>query len=474
LSIESIISSIFLNQNLTEYKSRRNRWVPITGTDSATILRDVLGEKEFVDNLASGKIKHADFSRVSLLLTQRIRDIQVSREKRREEIFTALKKFKVFKNIEAKNDKDIFFFQNTESGLILDNINTMAFTFNDTVVDKDALADFKLKAPTVRLFFDPNLPYGLQDIGEEYLGFNKYRRIDWDKVEDEPLGQHFVDLMEHLFPDESDRRRTCSWIYFAETLKIFFALVLCGAKGAGKSTLIEIIKNMYGIEQVRILARSFWEGKFNGELEHAKLCIGEETILRGLQSKSKFKESMNDFITIEKKGQDPKSNIPSYCNFILTTNDAYTIEVEPDERRLFIPSINKERIKTPIVAAIMKDIKRLPALKAFRKYLKENSTEDFDIFHPDKNTDTFWEMVRQSSAEHYDFVLNELEKSPEIEHDYRTLKKKYEVKNTKGGRRFPSKLDLKRFFEHFTPNNRQYVAVDRAGLSYKLAPKDKT
>lgn len=467
MSLTAILKSIKTRKNGEEIFTHKHKWESIYVVKS---LDDLLGTDTSLDYVKKGIITPHDLQRFPIVFQN---FIQSRRQKSgQSEIFSILDNYNVYRNLEVKNDKEVFFFVHKVTRELIEG-NAMAITFPDIVAQKEKLLEIKAKAPLVRLVYNPTLPYGFIDNGEDIKIFNKFKVHDWDSIQDVPLPDCFPKFFEHLFPDPFQRAQVYAWASFAETSHLNFALVLYGAKGAGKSSFIELLKNMYNRELVVQISDGYFDAKFTGEIEHKKLAILEEVTCRGLKAKSKLKIMMNDWITVERKGENPRSGVRSFCNFIFTTNEAYSLEVEPDDRRFYIPDITKDIVPSSIISEVIKNATNLPVLKAVRKYFIENRDEEFDPFYPKKNTASFWEMSRQSAPEAVDFIITELEKSKGMELTYNELREMWNRRPTKGVfTRFPHKTVLKRFFTHYCPNGKQYVTVGPYGTEYKIADEE--
>lgn len=463
MSLIAILKSIKTRKNGEEIFTYKHKWESIHVIKT---IDDLLGVNAVVSYATKGVLNSQELQRFPIIFQN---FLQGRRQKAdQSDIFSILKDYNVFRNLDARNDKDIFFAVDKITGDLVEG-NFLAATFTDAVMNKEDLLKLKATSPVVRFVYDPSLPYGFLETGKSIKAFNKFKVHNWDTIPDTPLPPCFPKFFEHLFPDPFQRAQVYAWASFAETSHLNFALVLYGAKGAGKSSFIELLKNMYNRELVVQISDGYFDAKFTGEIEHKKLAILEEVTCRGLKAKSKLKIMMNDWITVERKGENPRSGVQSFCNFIFTTNEAYSLEVEPDDRRFYIPDITKDIVPASIISEVLKNSTNLPILKAVRKYFLENRDEEFDPFYPKKNTASFWEMSRQSAPESIDFIITELEKSRGMELTYSELKEMWNRRPVKGNfQRFPHKAVLKRFFTHYCPGGKQLVTVGPYGTEYKI------
>lgn len=465
MSLEAIVSTFKFRNKGSEVLTHSNKYVSCS---SITDIKEIMGLNRFVDNLSTGRLTPEDVKRFLPVFRNHCARLKNEQSKVKQQVFSILEKYEVYRNVEAKQNKDMFVFVKKETKELFEG-NADAFAYSDVVCNKEGLLELKVKSPPIKFIYDPALPFGFRDNGEDIKVFNKFKVIDWDKIEDVPLPDCYPKFFEHLFPDPFQRARVYAFSSFAETCRVNFALVLFGAKGAGKSTFIELLKNLYDRDLVVLLSDGYFDNKFTGEIEHKKLAIGEEITCRGLKAKSKLKSTMNDWITIERKGENPRSGVRSHCNFIFTTNEGYSLEVEPDDRRFYIPDITKDIVSASIISEVIGTMTSLPILKAVRKYFIENRDDAFDLFYPAKDTNSFWDMCRQSANEPVDFIITELEKSKGMELTYNELREMWNRRPVKGNfQRFPHKHVIKRFFTHYCPNGKQLVTVGPYGTEYKI------
>jgi hypothetical protein len=333
------------------------------------------------------------------------------------------------------------------------------------VFTKEDFLSYRANAPAVRFIFDPTLPYG--HIPEQEA-FNRYRRIEWENIEDIELPICYPEFFDKFCPDPFQRANIYAWAYFSEVVRLNYSLVLYATKGTGKSTFIEILKALHGREFTVQISDGYFDNKFSGEIEGMKLAILEEVVCRGLKAKSKLKAMMNDYIVVEKKGQNPKSNVRSFCNFIFTTNSAHSLEIDPDDRRFYVPDISNDKMPTSLVVDVLNGLRDLKVLKAIRKYFQENMNSTLDLNYPVKDNKNYWEMVRSSAPDAYDFILSELESSKGVEQSYAELKTIWGKKQHKFSGRFPQRSQVKRFFDEYKPNGKHYVITNAKGTSYKI------
>jgi hypothetical protein len=189
-----------------------------------------------------------------------------------------------------------------------------------------------------KLGFDPNK--NSLELFEDSRGnkiFNTFdKRLLKDGVAGDP--QKFIDWIAYLVPLESDREILIS--YFATLvqnpgIKLNWSVVLQSKEGAGKSTLIKILRYALGQDYVIGISVNDLKDKFNGWQADKLLVFIEET--SGLGSPSQLYEQLKDLITQEYITINEKFlgryTQKYYVNFILLTNYKDCLKANKDSRR---------------------------------------------------------------------------------------------------------------------------------------------
>jgi len=152
-------------------------------------------------------------------------------------------------------------------------------------------------------------------------------------------------LINHLANGDDYRKNyIVNWLaYFFQNLKKSqVALVLRGQQGAGKGVLFdEVIKPLFGAEYcIQINDRAI-EGNFLGGIVEGKLFYNLDEIshnIAGNKNNKNFLKALvtNDSITTEKKNINMEKETKLFGQVIITSNEPYALEVEPNDRRYTI------------------------------------------------------------------------------------------------------------------------------------------
>ena len=134
-----------------------------------------------------------------------------------------------------------------------------------------------------------------------------------------------------------------NWIakMFVTLDKAITALVLRGSQGSGKSKLVEIISILFGKKYCFTVGNKTLKGQFLGSVFENKLFININEMSHDLKSNKENKNSVKEFITEsefagEKKYENISKPIKLFAQIIITSNEVYVLEVEPEDRRFTI------------------------------------------------------------------------------------------------------------------------------------------
>lgn len=123
------------------------------------------------------------------------------------------------------------------------------------------------------------------------------------------------------------------------------ALVLKGAKGAGKDTMADYVARMIGRRHAPTVAESdHIVGKFNARLENALLLHVQEGSWAGDRKAEGILKyiTTSDRVEIERKGID-SINLPSVLRLFISANADWVVPASPDERRWAVFNVSDAR-----------------------------------------------------------------------------------------------------------------------------------
>lgn len=134
-----------------------------------------------------------------------------------------------------------------------------------------------------------------------------------------------------------------NWIanMFVSLNKATTALVLRGSQGSGKSKLVEILSILFGKKYCFTVGNKTLKSQFLGSVFEYKLIVNINEMSHDMKSNKENKNSVKELITEsefagEKKYENITEPIQLFAQIIITSNEVYVLEVEPDDRRYTI------------------------------------------------------------------------------------------------------------------------------------------
>jgi hypothetical protein len=212
----------------------------------------------------------------------------------------------------------------------------------------------------------------------------------------------FVDHVELLYPDEY--LHILRWLACRvqrPNVKINHALVLGGAQGIGKDTLLFPAMHAVGHWNVQTVSPSQVLEKFNGCLRSVLLLITEARDM-GEVNRPAFYEHLKtiiaappDVIYINEKNKQ-QYYIPNLTGVVITTNHkAGGIFLSPEDRRHFIAwsSLEQKDFQSNYFERIWDAYHGGTLLNDAAEYLRTLDLSAFDPKRKPPETAAFWEMV---------------------------------------------------------------------------------
>lgn len=184
--------------------------------------------------------------------------------------------------------------------------------------------------------FRPSLPSGFID--EETDKVNVYFPFNCKTYDGDPAP--FLDLLSRLLPD--DRDRAILLAYMASLVqnigtKFFWAPVLQGTPGNGKTMVLKCIDYVIGERYTHYPAAQDLGNQFNSFLEN-KLFIGVEEI--HMDGRREILDTLKPLITNDRVETQPKGidkrMVDNFANWIFCTNYKDAVLTNKDDRRYAI------------------------------------------------------------------------------------------------------------------------------------------
>lgn len=158
-------------------------------------------------------------------------------------------------------------------------------------------------------------------------------------------------LVSHLVDGDEERAAwVLNWLaYFFQTLqRSQVSLLLRGSQGAGKGILFdEVLKPLFGADQTIQINDKSLQTQFLGSIIEGRLFYNLDEVQHDLASSKKVKNFLkalvtNSGIVLEKKFQNMERETPLYGQVLITTNEPYSLEVEPSDRRFTVYSTGEK------------------------------------------------------------------------------------------------------------------------------------
>lgn len=251
---------------------------------------------------------------------------------------------------------------------------------NRPVVDIDSEIFMTLTGRTLQeLMFDGDVkkvmtcfdPYTLKSlfVRESRSGsattwhVNYYIPPRWRFVEALPKFHGFIfTLINHLFPNESEREYVLDWLHYALAYRNDTMLCLIGPRGTGKGILLkDILSALIGEDYREIVNQEILTDKFNGAFKNKRYVFFDEVDISGDRELNKIKAFCNDKIAMEEKGEDSET-IDNYTSLGLSSNNKKEFRAEPQERRFSVPEV----VEKPLLEVIPEE-----EVEAFCKRIAE-------------------------------------------------------------------------------------------------------
>jgi hypothetical protein len=235
--------------------------------------------------------------------------------------------------------------------------------------------------------------------------FNLYRppvEIPGDHAQAEP----WIDHVYRIYPDEA--QHIIGWLAHRvqrPAEKINHALVLGGAQGIGKDTILEPVKDAIGPWNFAEVSPKQMLGRFNGYVKSVILRVNEARDL-GDQTRFEFYDHMKtytaappDVLRVDEKFRNEYA-VFNVCGVIITTNHKTDgIYLPEDDRRHFVAWSNATRDDfEPDYWTSLYRWYREGGIGHVVAYLRQLSLADFDPKAPPTKTPAFWDIVASNQA----------------------------------------------------------------------------
>ena len=164
--------------------------------------------------------------------------------------------------------------------------------------------------------------------------FNNYVPPDWElmrirepdrwaKIPAKPP-EVIIRMLRHIIPSKEERNYFYAWLYTSLSRRAYVYLVLCGAPGVGKNRLKLLMRALHGEHNSSDGKKETFganQSKFNSQMEENTFLWFDE-LKYGPDMEPRMKEYQNDYISIERKGQDSTRSTEIFCSMVISNNYA--------------------------------------------------------------------------------------------------------------------------------------------------------
>ncbi len=161
------------------------------------------------------------------------------------------------------------------------------------------------------------------------------------------------------------------------------ALVLRGAKGAGKDTVGRYLGALCPQNHVTLAQPEHLTGRFNGHMAQALLLHLEEGFWAGDKAGESVLKNLitAETLQIERKGIDPVE-MPSFARLLITSNADWVVPATRGERRFFVLNVSDARAKDTAYFANIAAELRNGGGGALMHLLRHFDMSGFDLRNP--------------------------------------------------------------------------------------------
>jgi hypothetical protein len=143
----------------------------------------------------------------------------------------------------------------------------------------------------------------------------------WDDLPSRPP-EFIIRLIKHVIPSKEERNYFYAWLYTSIKKRSYVYLVLCGNPGVGKNRLKLLMRSLHGERNSADGKKETFganQSKFNSQMEQNTFVWFDE-LKYGPDMEPRMKEYQNDYISIERKGQDSTRSTEIFCSMVISNN----------------------------------------------------------------------------------------------------------------------------------------------------------
>ena len=232
-------------------------------------------------------------------------------------------------------------------------------------------------------------------------------------------------------------------------------LTAIGNQGTGKGVLGEIMRRLWCSDAEfngKYMSQNFdskkgsdFKKEFNGFLENKKVFYIDEIIINNVDQEDRVKVLVNDFIDIEKKGEDSKT-IRNYASIYCSSNNMDAIRLRADDRRFSVVEMSSSNLLTVFTDKEIKEkvlsVENIRKLGQFLWHRVIDAKKMTKVFVTERT-----KQVREASLREWEeFFIEDMCQNHAGER-LRVTEVSDEIENNFGSKFRPSKAALKKLEE---------------------------
>ena len=178
---------------------------------------------------------------------------------------------------------------------------------------------------------------------DEVLTINAHVMPKWreHKIDSPVLPKMFDTMIRFMFDnDEESIEYFYNWAYYMLTDRNHVMLLLHGGRGIGKGSLLQILRELVGLENFSAIPSGFFDSRFNGELKFKRLVAFDEFPVKR-EFINEWKALPEPWLSIEEKGAEVV-NYVNHASYIVTNNTEAEVSILCDERKFSVPRCRAE------------------------------------------------------------------------------------------------------------------------------------
>jgi len=231
-----------------------------------------------------------------------------------------------------------------------------------------------------KLIFRPDLPSIIEVKDYKYL--NRFNGFNYDSdIKETKLNEIVDKVFNHIFNNDTDYIYSwISWIINNPSQKTDHGIVLYSElHGVGKNSIVELLIKLFDRYYGRMATIDDVSRNFNTHLCNKLLIYGDEI----KPSKKDLADELKNIISTTKTNEERKGVdvevINDYANYIFTTNNELSFNVQPGDRRYYLVECPNFKLDKSIINEyynILKNDNELTKIFSFFKHYKSEIYKD--------------------------------------------------------------------------------------------------